>query len=140
MNFVREGPTREGVLAVNADIRRVEFDRHNQRTLLAPFRLEARKRERVRCSSLVDWPVYPRLRGTMQKPTGGRNAGRRGAPANGHCGGSGRRWRGFLRASTGPWLARRRRPIVVRRDIPGPYRDRVIVRWQGYDIARGVKV
>jgi hypothetical protein len=23
-------------------------------------------RERVRCSSHVDWPVYPRLRGTMQ--------------------------------------------------------------------------
>jgi hypothetical protein len=26
-------------------------------------------RERVRCSSLVDWPVYPRLRGTMQAST-----------------------------------------------------------------------
>ena len=28
--------------------------------------IEASLRERVRCSSLVDWPVYPRLRGTMQ--------------------------------------------------------------------------
>ena len=28
--------------------------------------LNARKRERVRCSSLVDWPVYPRLRHTMR--------------------------------------------------------------------------
>ena len=28
---------------------------------------KTRKRERVRCSSLVDWPVYPRLRGTMQR-------------------------------------------------------------------------
>jgi hypothetical protein len=37
------------------------------------------------------------------------------------------------------WLARRRRPIY--RDVPGPtqYQDRVIVRWRGYDVARGVK-
>jgi hypothetical protein len=35
--------------------------------------LKARKRERVRCSSLVDWPVYPRLRGTMQASTRCRN-------------------------------------------------------------------
>ena len=27
---------------------------------------EARKRERVRCSSLFDWPVYPRLGHTMR--------------------------------------------------------------------------
>ena len=27
--------------------------------------LKAALRERVRCSSLVDWPVYPRLRRTM---------------------------------------------------------------------------
>ena len=27
---------------------------------------EARKRERVRCSSLFDWPVYPRLAHTMR--------------------------------------------------------------------------
>ena len=35
--------------------------------MLAPLALEARKRERVRarCSSLVDWPIYPRLSGTM---------------------------------------------------------------------------
>ena len=30
-------------------------------------------RERVRCSSLVDWPVYPRLRRTMQASTNSRN-------------------------------------------------------------------
>ena len=29
--------------------------------------------ERVRCSSLVDWPVYPRLRGTMLTTTPKRN-------------------------------------------------------------------
>ena len=33
-----------------------------------------RLRERVRCSSLVDWPVYPRLAHTMQASKGGRNA------------------------------------------------------------------
>ena len=27
---------------------------------------KARKLERVRCSSLVDWPVYPRLAQTMR--------------------------------------------------------------------------
>jgi hypothetical protein len=42
-------------------------------TLLAPWGMKARKRERVRCSSLVDRPVYPRLRGTMQAATDGRN-------------------------------------------------------------------
>jgi hypothetical protein len=47
-------------------------------TLLAPLGSEARKRERVRCSSLVDWPIYPRLKGTMQGSKGGRNAGPRG--------------------------------------------------------------
>ena len=31
--------------------------------LLAPLGSEARKRERVRCSSLIDWPVYPRFEG-----------------------------------------------------------------------------
>jgi hypothetical protein len=40
--------------------------------------LEARKRARVRCSSLVDWPVYPRLRGTMQASTLARNSGEGG--------------------------------------------------------------
>jgi hypothetical protein len=34
---------------------------------------EARKREPVRCSSLVDWPVYPRLRRTMRASTPARN-------------------------------------------------------------------
>jgi len=42
---------------------------------LAPLVLEARKRERVRCSSLVDWPVYPRLRRIMQGSERARNAG-----------------------------------------------------------------
>jgi hypothetical protein len=46
---------------------------HFLRTLLALLVLEARKRERVRCSSLVDWPVYPRLRGTMLTTTPKRN-------------------------------------------------------------------
>jgi hypothetical protein len=45
---------------------------------LAPLGSEARKRKRVRCSSLVDWPVYPRLRRTMQGSGWVRNAGRRG--------------------------------------------------------------
>ena len=49
-------------------------------TLLPPLAFEARKRERVRCSSLVDWPVYPRLRDTMQTSTRSRNSGRRRAP------------------------------------------------------------
>jgi hypothetical protein len=30
--------------------------------------------ERVRCSSLVDWPVHPRLRPTMQTSTRMRNS------------------------------------------------------------------
>ena len=30
------------------------------------FGEEARKLERVRCSSLIDWPVYPRLAHTMR--------------------------------------------------------------------------
>jgi hypothetical protein len=38
--------------------------------LIAP---ERALRERVRCSSLIDWPVYPRLRGTMQGSTRCRN-------------------------------------------------------------------
>ena len=38
-----------------------------KRTLLAPLGSEARKRERVRCSSLVDWPVYPRLRALCRR-------------------------------------------------------------------------
>ena len=39
--------------------------------------------ERVRCSSLVDWPVYPRLAHTMQASTGVRNAD---PDAMSHCG------------------------------------------------------
>ncbi len=35
----------------------------------------ARKREQVRCSSLVDRPVYPRLARTMRVPTRTRNPG-----------------------------------------------------------------
>ena len=33
---------------------------------------EGSGRERVRCSSLVDWPVYPRLRRTMRGSGDGR--------------------------------------------------------------------
>ena len=50
------------------------IETHPARTL----GLKARKRERVRCSSLVDWPVYPRLRRIMQGSERARNAGRRG--------------------------------------------------------------
>jgi hypothetical protein len=35
---------------------------------------EGSLRERVRCPSLVDWPVYPRLRGTMQGSERARNS------------------------------------------------------------------
>ena len=43
---------------------------------------ESSGRERVRCSSLVDWPVYPRLRHIVQGSERARNAGRgwRGRP------------------------------------------------------------
>ena len=34
----------------------------------------SRAPERVRCSWLIDWPVYPRLRGTMLTTTPKRNA------------------------------------------------------------------
>ena len=37
--------------------------------------------KRVRCSTFVDWPIYPRLAHNMRASNGGRNAGRRGAPA-----------------------------------------------------------
>ena len=44
----------------------MRLDRHNSTGMEAhparTFEEEARKRERVRCSSLVDWLVYPRLR------------------------------------------------------------------------------
>ena len=33
-------------------------------------KFEGSLRERVRCSSLVDWPVYPRLKGTMRASNG----------------------------------------------------------------------
>ena len=46
-----------------------DIEAHPARTL----GLKARKRERVRCSSLVDWPVYPRLRRTMLTTTPKRN-------------------------------------------------------------------
>jgi hypothetical protein len=39
------------------------FPAHPARTLW--FEARKRERERVRCSSLVDWPVYPRLRPIM---------------------------------------------------------------------------
>ena len=41
---------------------------------------EASLRERVRCSSLVDWPVYPRFGRTRLTSARTRNAGRRSAP------------------------------------------------------------
>ena len=34
---------------------------------------EGSGRERVRCSSLIDWPVYPRVAHTMRASNGGRN-------------------------------------------------------------------
>ena len=37
--------------------------------------LNTRKRERVRCSSLIDWPVYPRLRRIMCGSEWARNSG-----------------------------------------------------------------
>ena len=45
------------------------------------FWCEARKRERVRCSSLVDWPVYPRLAHTMRASNGAQCGVRRGCAA-----------------------------------------------------------
>ena len=38
--------------------------------------VEGSLRERVRCSSLVDWPVYPRLRRTMEAAALARNSDR----------------------------------------------------------------
>jgi hypothetical protein len=40
------------------------------------LRMKARKRERVRCSSLIDWPVYPRLKRTMRASSSSRNLAR----------------------------------------------------------------
>ncbi len=39
-------------------------------------------------------------------------------------------------------LARWRRRLVISVNVPGPteFRDRVVVRWQGYDVNRGIKV
>jgi hypothetical protein len=45
-----------------ADGEPTRLDRYGSAPHLAPWELKARKRERVRCLSLVDWPVYPRLR------------------------------------------------------------------------------
>jgi hypothetical protein len=52
------------------------MEAHPARTL----RGDTRKRERVRCSPLVDWPVYPRLGNTMRGSEWARNSGRRSAP------------------------------------------------------------
>ena len=52
--------------SVPADWRACLLLGHDRRTLHAPLGWNARKRERVRCSSLIDWPVYPRLRHIMQ--------------------------------------------------------------------------
>ena len=43
---------------------------------------KARKRKRLRCSSLVDWPGHPRLRRTMQVSERARNSGRTMAMAS----------------------------------------------------------
>jgi hypothetical protein len=43
-------------------------------------RLEARKRERVRCSSLVDWPVYPRWTRTVRATQSGAWSGIQPSP------------------------------------------------------------
>jgi hypothetical protein len=52
--------------AIRPDCGQEELDQQGERTARA-LRLKARKRERVRCSSLVDQPVYPRLRRIMQR-------------------------------------------------------------------------
>jgi hypothetical protein len=36
------------------------------------------------------------------------------------------------------WLARRRRPIY--RDVPGPYRDRIVVKWIPFDPKSGLRI
>ena len=43
------------------------------RTHARTLGLKARKRARVRCSSLVDWPVYPRLAHTMRASNGAQS-------------------------------------------------------------------
>ena len=52
----------------------------------------------MRCSLLVDWPVYPRLR-LMRGSERASNAGGRQPAANAMRGPRGRRWRGFQRMS-----------------------------------------
>jgi hypothetical protein len=51
------------------------IDRHGSPPSLAPLGMKARNRERVRCASLIDRPVYTRLRRTMRASTDARNAG-----------------------------------------------------------------
>ena len=57
--------------------------------------LKARKRERVRCSSLVDWLVYPRL---------GDHAGLNALPQQAHAAG---RIRGGISRTATPWIRHR---------------------------------
>jgi hypothetical protein len=74
-------PTKGKMVLVESDInglakgRRLWFV-HDQRTL-APLGMKARKQEQVRRSSLFDWPVYPRLNGTMLNLPRSRNRARR---------------------------------------------------------------
>jgi hypothetical protein len=57
----------------NAAPEQTQFHRHRSAPV-GTSGLKTRKRERVRCSSLVDWPVYPRLRRTMQECERARNS------------------------------------------------------------------
>jgi hypothetical protein len=110
------------------------FDRHRS----APYSHlweEARKRERVRCSSLVDWPVYTRLRGTMQASTRSRNKPMRQGRTF-HPRSSAERWacwlrvpgwvadgsrneppRGFRKPVEGSWLPPRALSEAIRRSL-----------------------
>jgi hypothetical protein len=36
------------------------------------------------------------------------------------------------------WLARKRRPIY--RDVPGPFRDRIVVKWVPFDPRSGLRI
>jgi hypothetical protein len=56
-----------------SEITDAEFERHGGAPC-SHLGIKARKLKRVPCSSLVDWPVYPRLRGlydlvTFEQPS-----------------------------------------------------------------------
>ena len=73
--------------------------------------VEGSLRERVRCSSLVDWPDYPRLKGTMQGSECARNSAARVAAARSF---------GCWRTGPPPLPSRRRRQSV--KPWRAPYR------------------